>query len=152
MKKAISSCKQCIQHEGIHAKAPVWLIIVTTPWELLNIDFTCIAMEFDQPPNKVNLLAFCDQFMKYIMVYVMPNQTAKTFAKFLWQGYISIFGVPAKLLSYWGANFRSNIIRELCKLMGIQKVRTSSYHAQISGQVEWGHQTLMYIIGKLSED
>ena len=46
-------------------------------------------------------------------------QTAQPVAKFLWQGYILIFRALAKLLSDQGANFESNIIRELCKLMGI---------------------------------
>ena len=136
------------------AKAPMWPIIVTTPLELLHVDFTSIEtmMELDQPPNVVNLLVFCDHFTKHIMAYVTPDQTVKTVAKFLWQGYILIFRPPAKLLSDWGANFESNIIRELCELMGIRKVRTSPYHAQTNGQVEWAHQMLMHMIGKLSED
>ena len=36
------------------------------------------------------------------MTYVTPDQMAKTVAKFLWQGYISIFGALAKLLSDQG--------------------------------------------------
>ena len=44
-------------------------------------------------------------YMKHIMAYVTPNKTAKTAAKFLWQGYISILGALAKLLSNQGANF-----------------------------------------------
>ena len=61
--------------------------------------------------------------MKHIMAYVTPNQTAQTVAKFLWQGYVSIFGTLAKLLSDQGATFQSNIIRDLCEVMGIRKVR-----------------------------
>ena len=153
MQKAISSCKQCIQHEGIHAKAPMWPIIVIASLELLHIDFTSIetTMELDQPPNVVNLLVFCNHFTKHIMAYVTPNQTAKYLATFLWQGYISIFRAPAKLLSDQGANFESNIIREFCKLMGIQKVRTLPYHAQTNRQVEWAHQMLMHMIGKIGK-
>ena len=76
-------------------------IIATAPLELLHVDFTIIekTMELDQPPNVVSVLAFCDHFMKHIMACMTPNQTAKTVAKFLWQGYILIFGAPAKLLS-----------------------------------------------------
>ena len=74
--------------------------------------------------------SFCNHFMKHIMVYVTPNQTVKTVVKFLWQGYILIFGGLAKLLSDWGAHFESNIIRELCELTDMQKVRASPYHAQ----------------------
>ena len=56
-------------------------------------------MELDQPPNVVNVLVFCDHFTKHVMAYVTPDQTAKTVDKFLWQGYILIFGAVARLLS-----------------------------------------------------
>ena len=79
------------------------------------------------------------------MAYVTPDQMAKSVAKFLWQGYISIFGAPARLLSDKGATFESNIISKLCEVMGIWKVRTLPYHPQTNGQVEQAHQTLMQI-------
>ena len=56
------------------------------------------SWELDQPPNMLNLLVFCGHLTKYVIVYVTPNQTVKTVAKFLLQGYISIFGAQAKLL------------------------------------------------------
>ena len=81
--------------------APMQPIIVTAPLELLHIDFMSIEMtvDLDQPLNVVNILVICDHFTKHIMAYVTPDQTAKTIAKFLWHGYISIFRVLAKLLS-----------------------------------------------------
>ena len=90
MQKAISSCDQCIQQEGSYTNAPVWQLIVTTLLEMLHVDFTSIEtlMELDQPPIVVNLLILCIHFMKHIMASVTPNQTVKTVAKFLWQGYI----------------------------------------------------------------
>ena len=101
MQKVISSCERCIQHEGIREKAPLWAILVTSPLELFHVDFTGIemTMELDQPPHVVNVLVFCDHFTRHIMVYVTPDLTTKTVARFLWQGYILIFGAPAKLLS-----------------------------------------------------
>ena len=119
-------------------------IIVTTPLKLLHIDFIGIemTMELDQPPNMVNVLVFCDHFTKHVVAYVTPDQTAKTLAKFLWQGYISIFRVPAKLQSDRGTNLESNSVKELCELMSIWKVRTSHYHVQTNRQVEQAHQML----------
>ena len=76
-------------------------------------------MELNQSPIVMNVLVFCDHFTKDVMAYVNPNQTMKTVAKFLWQGYTLIFRAPAKLLSDQVANFEINIIRELCELMGI---------------------------------
>ena len=55
------------------------------------------------PQKVVNVLGFCNHFMKHVMAYMTPDQTAKTTAKFLWWGYISIFGAPDKLLSNQGA-------------------------------------------------
>ena len=76
-------------------------IIATDPLELLLVDFTSIemTMELDQTPNVVSVLVFCNHFTKHTMGYGTNYQTAKTLAKFLWQGYISIFGAPAKHLS-----------------------------------------------------
>ena len=109
-----------------------------------------MTMELDQPPNMVNILVFWDHFTKHIMACVTPNQTAKTFAKLLWEGYILIFRAPAKLLSDWGNSFESNVIKELCELIGIWNVRTSPYHTQTNGHIEWAHQMLMCMIGKHS--
>ena len=135
-------------------KALLQAIQVTSPLELLHVDFTGIemTMELDQPPHIVNVLVFCDHFIRHIMVYMTPDQIAKTVAKFLWHGYISIFRAPAKLLSVQGATFESNIISKLCELMGIQKARASLYHPQANGQVEQAHQILMWMIGKLGKD
>ena len=60
--------------------------------------------------------------------------------------------MPAKLLSDRGVNFTSALVEELCSAFGIQKCRTTAYHAQCNGQVERFHQTLFRMIRKLSVD
>ena len=45
-----------------------------------------------------------------------------------------------------------HIITHLFDLYGVQKLRTSPYHAQTNGQVERMNQTIIRIIGKLEED
>ena len=107
MQKVISNCERCIQYGGTQAKATIQPIIVTAPLEWLCVDFTNIemTMELEQPTYMVNILVFCKHFMQHIMAYVALDQTEKTLAKFLWQGYILIFRTLAKLLSDWGANF-----------------------------------------------
>ena len=109
-------------------------------------------MELDHPQHIVNVLVLCDHFTRHIMVYVTPDKTGKKLLLiFLWQGCILIFGALAKLLSDWGANFQSNIISELCELIGIWKGRILPYHPQANRQVEQAHQMLMQMIGKLSK-
>ena len=141
MPKVISGCERCIQHEGAQVKASLQAILVTSPLELLHVDFTSIKMkmELDQPPHIVNVLVFCDHFTRHVMAYVIPDQTAKTVARKLWQGYILIFRALAKLLSNQRATLKSNITGELCEVIGIWKVRTSPY--QLRPMDRWSKPT-----------
>ena len=93
-------------------------------------------MELNQPPSVKNILVITDHFMRYSMAFVTKDQKAKTLTRILYERFISVFGMPAKLLSDRGANFTSTLVEELCSAFGIQKCRTTAYHAQCNGQVE----------------
>ena len=154
MWQSIRTCTCCLQHEGSLPKAPLQSIVATAPLDLLHVDFTSIetTLEPNQSPRVANVLVFQDHFTKHVLAYVTPDQTAKTIAKFLYQGYISVFGAPARLLSDRGANFMSSVIEEMCKILGIKKLQTMAYHPQTNGLVERSHQTIMQMFGKLGED
>ena len=99
-----------------------------------------------------NILAMQDHFFKHIVAYVVKDQKAKTAAKALRWGYFRLFGAPAYLVSDQGGAFTGKVVESLAKLYGVQKLRTSSYHAQTNGQVERMNQTLIHMIGKLDEE
>ena len=141
MRQVIKACRCCLQYEGGTPKAPLCPIVATTLLDLLHVDFTSIEtmMELDQSPRVTIVLVFQDYFTKHVLAYVTPNQTAKTIAKFLYGGYISIFGALARLLSDRGTSFTSSIIEELCKILGIQWLWTMPYHPQTNGLVERDH-------------
>ena len=122
MRQTIRACTCCLQYEGGLSKAPLWPIVATAPLDLLNVDFTSIetTLELNQSPRVANILVFQDHFMKHVLAYVTPDQTAKTLAKILYGGYISISGAQTRLLSDRGASFTSNVIEELCKILGIK--------------------------------
>ena len=77
-------------------------------------------LELNQSPKAANVLVFQDHFTEDMLVYVTPDQTVKTIATFLYGGYISTSGAPARLLSDRGASFMSSIIEEMCKILGIK--------------------------------
>ena len=93
-----------------------------------------------------------DHFTRYALAVVRKDQTAKTVTKVFYECFIAGFGAPAKLLSDREANFTSTLVEKLCAAFGIQKCRTTAYHAQCNGQVEHFHQTLFHMIGKLAHD
>ena len=154
MRQTLRACTYCLQYEGGFPKAPLCPRVVTAPLDLLHVDFTSIetTLEPNQSPRVANILVFQDHFMKHMLAYVTPDQTAKTVVKYLYGGYISIFGALARLLSDRGASFTSSIIEELCKILGIKWLQTMPYHPQTNGLVERSHQMIMHIIGKLGED
>ena len=78
IQQSIKSSIQCLQHEGDLPKGPLHPIVVTAPLDLLHIDFTSLemTMELNKPFRAANILVFKDHFMKHILVYVNPNQTA----------------------------------------------------------------------------
>ena len=122
MRQVIRACTHCLQYEGDIPKAPLCPIVATAPLDLLHVDFTSIetTLELNQLPRVANILVFQDHFTKHVLAYVTPDQTAKTIAKFLYGGYISIFGAPARLLSNRVASITSSVIEELCKIFGIK--------------------------------
>ena len=100
--------------------------------DLLHVDFPSIEMTMqpNRPPEVANILVCQNHFPKHAMAYVTHNYTAKTVAKFLYQGYIFIFGALAWLLSDHGVNFMSNIISEMVW-------RSWEPHATIPRQTRW---------------
>ena len=124
------------------------------PGELLHVDFTSIeeTVPLKEDPVIHNVLVLQGHFSKYVVAYVMKDQTARTAAETLRNGYFRLFGTPAYLVSDQGKAFTGHVITHLCELYRVQKLRTSPYHAQTNGQVESMNQTIICMIGKLEED
>ena len=65
---------------------------------------------------------------------------------------LSQYSACQQSCSVTGTNFTSVLVEELCSAFGIQKCRTTTYHAQCNAQVERFHQRLFQMIGKLAMD
>ncbi|KAG5872446.1 hypothetical protein JTB14_008946 [Gonioctena quinquepunctata] len=51
-------------------------------------------------------------------------------------------GSPKRLLTDRGANFTSSLFKEVCKVLGIEKLQTASYAPTTNGQIERMHRVL----------
>ncbi len=60
-------------------------------------------------------------------------------------------GVPAQLLSDRGKAFLSQLMEEVCKVLGVKKVNTTAYHPQMDGLVELFNRTLTSMLSKRVE-
>ena len=153
-KGLVRGCLRCRTFEGVVPKAPLCPIRTHAPLELVHVDFSSVesTMELNKPPSIKNILVITDHFTHYALTVVMKDQMAKIIAKVFYERFIMVFGMPAKLLSNWGANFTLALVEDLCTTFSIQKCWTTAYHPQCNGQVEHFHQMLFRMIGKLASD
>ena len=93
-----------------------------------------------------------DHFTKYSQAYPTRDQKATTVAKVLFNNFITHYGFPVRIHSDQGRNFEGQIIRELCKLCGIKKSRTTPYHPQGNGLTERFNHTLLNMLGTLDDN
>jgi len=79
----------------------------------------------------------------------MRNQEAATVAKILVDKVICVHGCPIQILTDQGPNFESTLFQELCKLMAVDKIRTTPYKPSTNGNIERFHATMHSMLAKL---
>lgn len=120
-------------------------IITTYPLELMGMDYLTL-----EPAKGVgNVLVITDHFTKYALAIATKNQTAKTTAEAFHEHFITHYGIPTRIHSDQGANFESEIVKELCKITGITKSRTTPYHPMGNPIPERFNRTLLDMLGTL---
>ena len=135
-------------------KAPMVLMMVTAPLQLVHLNFTSFEMttNLNELPKDKNVFVIVDHFTRYTRAYMTKDQKALTAAKTLYERFISIFGASKRILMDQGKAFTSEVVEQLCSQFGISQLTTTAYHPQGNGQVEHAHQTLRRMIGKLEDE
>ena len=62
------------------------------------------------------------------------------------------YSIPEQLHSDQGRNFESQVIGEVCNLLGVDKTRTTPYHPQSDGLVERFNRTLLDMLATASQE
>ena len=149
IRKWCRACLVCATRKiGQATKPPLCPIPVAGPFDCVGVDVLQLPHTLDGNQYAV---VFVDYLTKWPEVFAVPDQTAETIANLFVKEIISRHGVPAKLLSDRGTNFLSELMQEICKLMGTEKVNTSSYHPQTDGLVERFNRTLTAMLAKTVE-
>ena len=96
-----------------------------------------------------NILIVTNHFTKYAQVYVTPNQMALTVAHTLWENFLVHYGWPTKILTDQDKCFESALVKELCSIAQVQKIRTMPYHPKMNGTCERFNSTTINMLGTL---
>ena len=93
-----------------------------------------------------------DYFTKWLEVWAIPNQEAKTVAQKLLEEMFLRFSLLDRLHSDQGRQFEGKLIEELCKLLQVEKTHTTPYHPQGNGLVERANRTILNMLATVVKD
>ena len=146
IKEICENCSVCpvMKHENKTARTSMGTVKTTHRWEILSVDISG-PFPLSDRQNKY-LLTIVDLFSKYTILVPIQNIKAKTVALAILSHAIAYFGVPVQILSDRGPQFESLLLQELCDVLGINKLRTTSYHPQSNAVNERSHQTVNRLI------
>ena len=122
-------------------------IAVGMPFEILSLDIT--GPHPKSTKGFTYILTAMDHFSKFAFAFPLRNQEAGTIARILVDQVFGLIGMPRQILTDQGRNFESELFRELCKCLGIDKIRTSTYKPSTNGMLERFHRTLNSMLAKV---
>ena len=127
------NCDVCAGRKSVKKKqkSPLQQYIVGAPMER-------VAMDIMGPLAKTKhgncyMLVIVDYFTKWVTAVPIRDQRAETIADVFVEKFVSIFGLPLSLHSDQGTNFCSNIMSNVCRILGVNKTNSVPYRPQSDG-------------------
>ena len=144
----VQQCKRCAQVRDVFrkAQAPMTCTNVTTPLEVLAMDFTVF-----EPSRGGVWERTC--FMRFTIAVPTKDQTAKATAAALVRHSFVYYACPCKTARRSRSKFQVECHqRGLCKLYGISKSRNTPYHPQGNARCERFNRTMHDMLSSLPAD
>ena len=138
----IRTCDTCQRRTG-HKPTPRAMlesVPIEGPFEMIAMDI--LELPLTTKGNRYALVV-SDYFTRWPEAFALKDQKAETVARTFVDGVVSRHGIPSVLHSDQGPNFESSLIKEMCHLLGITKVRTTP---QCDGLVERLNRTVLNML------
>ena len=146
----VRQCPKCQLYERAPRvpRAPLTpLPPVPLPFERWGIDF---LQDLPMSSNgNFNIVTAVDYATRWFVAKAVPDRTAKTVAKFLFEEILCRFGAPFELVSDRANVFTGELMTEYLRLQSIHHLPSSPYHPRTNGCLERIHGVLNPMIAKL---
>ncbi len=144
----IRSCQSCNEFDK-----PVYVNRPLKPIEIEErFDFVCYDLAGPFLPTNVRgnqyALIIVDHYSKWPEIIPLKRATAPIIATAIFNEWCCRYGVMTKLHSDGGSNVHSDVIKELCALIGTVKSKSSRLHPQGDGMAEATVKTLKKVVKK----
>ena len=152
VRRQLKRCPRCSRyHRGaLPRHGPLQPTRVGTVFERLSIDLT--GPHLKSRRGNVYVLTVVCPFSKFCECLPLRNKEATTVARALVEQVFCRYGTPLALLSDRGGEVDGQIMKEVCRLLQIKKLRTSAYHPPCNEACERMHRTLNSLLGKIVSD
>ena len=146
------TCKICAKRKSPAPgrQAPMQTITAGYPIQVMAVDLLGPLPESKNGNRYVLVVGV--YFSRWMEALPVSNQEASTVAEKLVDEVFLRFSPPEQLHSDQGRQFESNLVTEVCKLLQINKTRTTPYHPQCDGLVERFNRTLLNMLATCTED
>ena len=145
--KSCDICQRTVQ-KGRVAKAPLGRL------PLIDTPFKCVAVDILGPiePRSNNrsryILTMMDYATPYPEAIALPSNETERVAEALAEMFSRV-GVPDEMLMDCGSQLTSEIMKEVARLLSLQQLTTSAFHAQCSGLLERSHAALKQMLRRM---
>ena len=137
----VKNCKAC-QLNKTKSGTKEKLSITPTPqsaFDIVLVD-TIGPLPKSYRGNVYAVTLMCD-LTKFLVTIPLPDKKAVQIAKAIFENFILIYGPMKQLLSDRGSEYVNSILNDLCKLLNVNNVTSTSYHHRTLGTVERSHRT-----------
>lgn len=148
----VAQCQEChrekVRRRNVEIPAGI-IAPPTEPFELISIDF---IGPLTRSEDAQHVLIIIDHFTQWVIAVPTQKRSAEVVARCLVEEVFCRYGVPKRILSDRGSEFRSELIKQIHQTLHIKQLFTSSHHPQCNGKVERVNGTIKEIIATLSNE
>lgn len=142
VQKYCSTCSVCQRSSAVRKSDRAFL----QPLPVISTPFRRVAMDIVGPLVKSStgcqyILVLSDYATRFPEAFPLRTITAPAVLRALVQ-FFSRVGIPDEILTDQGTNFTSRLMQLFNQQLGISAIKTTPYHPQTDGLVEWFNQTL----------
>lgn len=150
--KFVKSCTDCQQNK-VKIGGREELKITPTPmkpFDVVIID-TIGPLPTSENDNKYAVTMICDM-SKYLVTIAVPDKSARTLAKAIFENFILIYGAMKSIRTDLGTEYKNELFKELCNLLKIEHNFSTAYHHESVGTVERNHRVFNEYIRSYIQD